>query len=270
MGGMGGIGMAEAPDSRQSQDSDRVMARDLPDCTESTLKAHFGQFGTVVDVYIPKDHATKASRGFAYVKFASASMADEALSAPHTLDGVKINVVRAQSRNKGSAGTASDGPVPAPLWGLQQPMMSLGVAHQQPMMSLGATQQQPMSMGLGASQCEPRIFVGGVPEVLGEAEMRSHFSAFGQVVDVYFPKGKGRGGFCFVKFASPSMAMDAVAKSSRQIGEHVISEIRIADPKPGSSGGGNEGGYGGGSSFGNYGSPSGPMRGGGQQRYSPY
>uniref|UniRef100_A0A7I4A6I3 RRM domain-containing protein n=1 Tax=Physcomitrium patens TaxID=3218 RepID=A0A7I4A6I3_PHYPA len=81
-----------------------------------------------------------------------------------------------------------------------------------------------------------RIFVGGVPDVLSEEDLKVHFEKYGKVEDVYFPKEKEtrkRRGFCYVRFDNPKAADAAAARSSRTIRGNEIGEIKIAQPRPG-------------------------------------
>jgi hypothetical protein len=81
-----------------------------------------------------------------------------------------------------------------------------------------------------------RIFVGGVPNVLLEEDMKVHSEKYGKVEDVYFPKEKEtrkRRGFCYVRFDNPKAADAAAARSPRTIGGNEIGEIKIAQPRPG-------------------------------------
>ena len=52
--------------------------------TEDELRTHFGQFGTVTDVYVAMDKMTGRPRGFAFVTMASA---EEAKSAAEKVNG---------------------------------------------------------------------------------------------------------------------------------------------------------------------------------------
>ena len=50
------------------------------DMPEPVLRAHFSQFGDILDVYIPKDVVTRQPRGFAYVSFDSEQGVEAAVS----------------------------------------------------------------------------------------------------------------------------------------------------------------------------------------------
>ena len=55
--------------------------------TEDELRAHFGQFGTVSDVYVAMDKMTGRPRGFAYVTLGTA---EEAKVAAEKTNGVEL------------------------------------------------------------------------------------------------------------------------------------------------------------------------------------
>lgn len=60
------------------------------------LKQHFEAFGEVRDAVVMMDRATSRSRGFGFVRFATAEGVEAALRTPHLLDGQWIDVKRAQ------------------------------------------------------------------------------------------------------------------------------------------------------------------------------
>lgn len=56
--------------------------------TEDSLRAAFGQFGTLTDVYIANDRETGRPRGFAFVTF---STADESKVAIEKMNGTDLD-----------------------------------------------------------------------------------------------------------------------------------------------------------------------------------
>ncbi|KAL0031678.1 hypothetical protein WJX79_000452 [Trebouxia sp. C0005] len=69
----------------------------------------------------------------------------------------------------------------------------------------------------------PRIYVGGIPNALSQTMIKNHFSHYGKVVDVYFPKHpvtSQRQAFCFVTFSTRKAANAAVSQSNRKINGH--------------------------------------------------
>ena len=67
--------------------------------TEDTLKAHFAQWGDIVDCVVMRDPQTKRSRGFGFITYSKAIMVDQAQRArPHKVDGRKVMPKRAVPR----------------------------------------------------------------------------------------------------------------------------------------------------------------------------
>jgi RNA recognition motif-containing protein len=55
--------------------------------TEDDLRSHFGQFGSVTDVYVAMDKMTGRPRGFAFVTMGTA---DEAKTAAEKINGTEL------------------------------------------------------------------------------------------------------------------------------------------------------------------------------------
>lgn len=67
--------------------------------TEETLKAHFAQWGDIVDCVVMRDPQTKRSRGFGFITYSKANMVDAAQKArPHKVDGREVEPKRAVPR----------------------------------------------------------------------------------------------------------------------------------------------------------------------------
>ncbi|XP_033746038.1 heterogeneous nuclear ribonucleoprotein 87F-like [Pecten maximus] len=77
--------------------------------TEDSLKAHFGQWGNIMDCVVMKDATTKRSRGFGFITYSSPdelNLAQE--NRPHRIDGRQVESKRAMPRNKdGGEGESS-------------------------------------------------------------------------------------------------------------------------------------------------------------------
>jgi cold-inducible RNA-binding protein len=74
--------------------------------TKDELAAVFSQVGEVVDVHIPADRETGRPRGFAFVAFAAAESAAEAVTRfdGHELGGRPLRVSEARERQGGGGG----------------------------------------------------------------------------------------------------------------------------------------------------------------------
>ena len=81
--------------------------------TEDELRTHFGQFGTVTDVYVAMDKMTGRPRGFAFVTMGSD---DEAKTAAEKLNGTElggrqltVNEARPKEERSGFGGGGGGG-----------------------------------------------------------------------------------------------------------------------------------------------------------------
>ncbi|KAI9376302.1 hypothetical protein BJX61DRAFT_538999 [Aspergillus egyptiacus] len=74
--------------------------------TDDTLRDGFSKYGTIEEAVVVKDHDTQRSRGFGFVRFASESEADAAMSALNNqeFDGRIIRVDRASERPNRNGG----------------------------------------------------------------------------------------------------------------------------------------------------------------------
>jgi len=74
--------------------------------TEDELRSHFGQFGTVTDVYVAMDKMTGRPRGFAFVTMGTAEEAKTAAEKVNgtELDGRQLTVNEARPKEERPAG----------------------------------------------------------------------------------------------------------------------------------------------------------------------
>ena len=63
----------------------------------------------------------------------------------------------------------------------------------------------------------PRVYVGGVASAITLYSVRAHFSQWGNVLDVYFPRSRWSPRYCFVTFDSDISAHHAFTRSPRTI-----------------------------------------------------
>lgn len=91
------------------------------------------------------------------------------------------------------------------------------------------TQAQMLPRGSG-----PRLFCGHVPKEVMEDHVRAHFSQWGEVVDVYFPRHKKtlkRRPFCFVTFATEEAARKALAETPLNICGMPIKNVTMVEDR---------------------------------------
>ncbi|KAI7839501.1 hypothetical protein COHA_006768 [Chlorella ohadii] len=80
----------------------------------------------------------------------------------------------------------------------------------------------------------PRLFCGHVPPECSEELVKAHFSQWGHVVDVYFPKRKDtfrRRPFCFVTFNRLEDAQRALAESPMNICGIPIKQLNLVEDR---------------------------------------
>ncbi|XP_070546973.1 heterogeneous nuclear ribonucleoproteins A2/B1-like isoform X2 [Ptychodera flava] len=71
------------------------------DTNEDSLKAHFSQWGEIVDCVVMKDPQSRRSRGFGFVTYKSCTMVDDAMAnRPHKLDNREVEPKRAIAREE--------------------------------------------------------------------------------------------------------------------------------------------------------------------------
>ncbi|KAL3315467.1 hypothetical protein Ciccas_005897 [Cichlidogyrus casuarinus] len=80
-----------------------------PQTDDNALKSYYSRWGEIVDVVVMKDNSTGRSRGFGFVTFSDASMAEKAVAdGPHVIDGKSTDTKRAISKD--SMDERSSGP----------------------------------------------------------------------------------------------------------------------------------------------------------------
>lgn len=112
------------------------------------------------------------------------------------------------------------------LHNLQQRLQQLGVSNGNP----GAA----ADLDAAARGSGPRVFCGHVPPECSEELVKAHFSQWGHVLDVYFPKRKDtfrRRPFCFVTFARLEDAQRAVAESPMNICGIAIKQLNLVEDR---------------------------------------
>lgn len=73
-----------------------------PDITTQDLQNAFGRIGEIRDVYIPRDYHSQQPKGFAFIEYATAALAQEARDEMDrfVIKGRELEVVYAQERRK--------------------------------------------------------------------------------------------------------------------------------------------------------------------------
>lgn len=171
---------------------------------EDRLREYFGRFGDVTEAVIMRDRSTGRARGFGFVVFADAAVAERVTMEKHMIDGRMVEAKKAVPRDDHS-------------------IMSKSNAS-----SIG-------SPGPGRTR---KIFVGGLPSNVTEADFRRHFEQFGAITDVvvmYDHNTQRPRGFGFITYDSEDAVDKALHKSFHELNGKMV-EVKRAVPKEQSPG----------------------------------
>lgn len=167
-----------------------------PQITQQDVEAHFQQFGSTTDVYLPFIPGRPGHKGFAFVSFSGEESVQAALAnAPHYINGAEVVVDIATARQPQLTGDLPAGP-------------SRKVA--------------PM---------EGRIFVTRLLNTMTVADVQKHFEQYGDIRDCYMPAIPGRGhkGFAFISYKDPASAKAATQELHQEInGTMVVVDAAMA------------------------------------------
>lgn len=149
----------------------RVFANNVPAAaTQEHVTAHFAQFGSTQDVYLPMLFGTNRHKGIAYITFDHPESRDLALKFQgHALLGQQVTV---------------------------QVCLAKGQGKSSPLPGTTAT--------LG-----DRLFISGIAQETTQDEVQAYFAQFGGWSDFFMPKGAytaGHKGICFISYSNPQSA----------------------------------------------------------------
>ena len=142
------------------------------------LEKHFSQYGTVNDVFLPSSNQGKAY-AIAFVKYEDEKGAVNFVHPIHHFLFFNTGLYQALATEH----TILGHPV--------------HVTKAQPKGAIG---------GSGRSD-NKRLFCGNLAPATTEMELTSHFSQFGNVVDVHIHAGKSERGYGYVSFSSSSVPL---------------------------------------------------------------
>ncbi|XP_073303583.1 heterogeneous nuclear ribonucleoprotein 1-like [Primulina huaijiensis] len=168
--------------------------------TEERLTDYFQTFGEVVQAVIMKDRITGRSRGFGFIVFASASVAERVLKGRHIVDGRAVEAKRAVPRDDNQNSTRNNS---------------------------GAVQSSP------SPARTRKIFVGGLASTITEIEFKRYFDKFGTTTDVVvmYDHNTGRPrGFGFVTYDSEEAVDKVLANTFHELNGKMV-EVKRAVPK---------------------------------------
>ncbi|RLN33291.1 heterogeneous nuclear ribonucleoprotein 1-like [Panicum miliaceum] len=169
------------------------------DMDEDRLRKYFGRFGEVTEAVSMRDRTTGRARGFGFVVFADASIAERVTMDKHMIDGRMVEAKKALPRDDHSI-----------------------------MSKRNATRK-----GSSGPNHTRKIFVGGLPSNVTEADFRRCFEQFGVITDVvviYDRSTQRPRGFGFITYDSEDAVDKALHKSLHELNGKMV-EVKRAIPK---------------------------------------
>ena len=171
------------------------------DTNEDRLRQYFQGFGDVVEAVIMKDRTTGRARGFGFVVFADASVAERVVMEKHVIDGRTVEAKKAVPRDdqnvlnkSNSSNHSSPGPTPSRT---------------------------------------KKIFVGGLASTVTESDFKKYFDQFGIITDVvvmYDHNTQRPRGFGFITYDSEEAVEKVLYKSFHELNGKMV-EVKRAVPK---------------------------------------
>lgn len=170
------------------------------DTDEDRLKQYFGTYGEVVDAVIMRDRTTGRARGFGFVVFADAVVAERVVMEKHMIDGRTVEAKKAVPRNDHHITNRNNN---------------------------SSNQGSP---GLGRTK---KIFVGGLASTVTESDFKNYFDQFGTIMDVvvmYDHNTQRPRGFGFITFDSEEAVDWVLHKTFHELNGKMV-EVKRAVPK---------------------------------------
>ncbi|XP_010539319.1 PREDICTED: heterogeneous nuclear ribonucleoprotein 1-like [Tarenaya hassleriana] len=173
------------------------------DTDEERLRGYFSKYGEVVEAVIMRDRATGRARGFGFIVFADPCVAERVIMEKHMIDGRTVEAKKAVPRDDQQ--------------GLKQ--------HASPVHHMS-----PPGHGGGRTK---KIFVGGLPSSITEAEFKNYFNQFGSISDVvvmYDHNTQRPRGFGFITYDSEDSVDRVLHKTFHELNGKMV-EVKRAVPK---------------------------------------
>uniref|UniRef100_M4DRF1 RRM domain-containing protein n=1 Tax=Brassica campestris TaxID=3711 RepID=M4DRF1_BRACM len=181
------------------------------DTDEERLREYFSKYGDLVESVIMRDRTTGRARGFGFIVFADPSVAERVILEKHIIDGRTVEAKKAVPRDD------------------QQVLKR----HASPMHLISSS---PSQHGGGSNRTK-KIFVGGLPSSITEAEFKNYFDQFGTIADVvvmYDHNTQRPRGFGFITFDSEESVDMVLHKTFHELNGKMV-EVKRAVPKEPSS-----------------------------------
>ncbi|CAN8273833.1 unnamed protein product [Cochlearia groenlandica] len=174
------------------------------DTDEDRLREYFSSYGDLVEAVIMRDRTTGRARGFGFIVFADPCVAERVIMEKHIIDGRTVEAKKAVPRDD------------------QQVLKR----HASPMHILSPNHG-------GGNWRTKKIFVGGLPSSITEAEFKNYFDQFGVISDVvvmYDHNTQRPRGFGFITFDSEESVDMVLHKTFHELNGKMV-EVKRAVPK---------------------------------------
>jgi len=180
-----------------AQDKTRLFIGQLPsEITSEELEEHFGQYGEIKDVFLPKSNKSKR---IAFITFVSDKSLYAALAEKKCVfHGVESHLTQALPKGSSLPGNPN-----------------FGMTHGR-------------NSSTGGFQASTRIFLNNIPDGTTSDELTDFFGEFGEVTDVFY---KVTNPFGFVTFGSETDMYKALARDP-MIFKGAELKAEVAKPKP--------------------------------------
>ncbi|KAL6562313.1 hypothetical protein OROGR_003320 [Orobanche gracilis] len=169
------------------------------DTSEERLREYFQTFGEIVEAVIMRDRTTGRARGFGFIVFADASVAEKVVRERHVIDGRTVEAKKAVPRDDYLNFNRNNGSIQG---------------------SPGSTRTK-------------KIFVGGLASTVTEADFKKYFDQFGTITDVvvmYDHNTQRPRGFGFITFDSEEVVDKVLFKTFHELNGKMV-EVKRAVPK---------------------------------------
>lgn len=241
-GGFGGM---------PQQSEARIFVGHIPeDVTEEMLQTYFSTYGTLLKCFKPAQGSRSVRStdppGYAFVTFSAAKEKHLCLAQEdHVVNGHSLRVMEAKPKPQGGGGGGFGGPSyggPSD-GGYGGYGGGYGAAPYNPYGAPSAFPSSDQGRGFqthGQDETNPRrVFISHMQPSISDGELRTHFSQFGLITDVFIPQPQPADssptdpkGFAYVSFEDSQSVYRAMA-----LKEHIIhgSPVDVQEARPKSS-----------------------------------
>jgi RNA recognition motif-containing protein len=186
------------------QSSTKIFIGGIGECNEDCFTDYFSEFGSIIDVVVMRDRATRKSRGFGFVTFDQPEAVDAVMAFGHEpgVDGSQLDSSSFHVINEKNAEIKrADGAKPGlAVGGAAPPPRYQEVVYQE------IEPERPRGRpDRGQESRNNKVFVGGLGDATDD-ELIAYFQQFGNIIDHIVMKDKGTGrtrGFGFVTYDNP-------------------------------------------------------------------